>query len=240
MLKVLQAYGVWSQAVLLDGRLATGSDKFDIRLWNVADRACSCRLTESGRDTRALSAGADDHGTEVGCSATAASRANYNTTLPGTRLILALAVPAPDRLASAGSDYQIKIWDTKHDLISSTLTKHQDKISALALLPSSLMASADLSGHVKLWDVGVSKCVGGFKAHNGMIWPIAALPDGRLATGGADCVVKLWDVSVNLVLSAYYPTHDGALVAATSVVQVCERHVGRARAYPAGSGSCNV
>src|SRR5205085_2663844 len=63
--------------------------------------------------------------------------------------------PAGDRLASAGADRIICVWDTADGTELNAFRGHTDAVAGLAFLPQQpeFLASAGRDGQVKIWDI---------------------------------------------------------------------------------------
>lgn len=104
----------------------------------------------------------------------------------------AVAILADGRLASAGADGRIALWEDGKSTPVSVLEGHKAPITSLAVSPDgSLLASASWDGTVRLWplDGGGPRILSG---HQGNVNAVAFLSDGTLASAGEDKTVVLW------------------------------------------------
>ncbi len=101
------------------------------------------------------------------------------------------------RLASAGEDRTIKLWDAGTGLETLTLKGHTDTIRSVAFSPGgSRLASASDDKTVKLWEAATGKETLTLKGHTDAVKSVAFSPEGsRLASAGDDRTVKLWDAA---------------------------------------------
>ncbi|SPF52570.1 putative NTPase-like protein [Candidatus Sulfopaludibacter sp. SbA4] len=106
---------------------------------------------------------------------------------------------APDgsRVASAGSDKTIRIWDLRHpDTPPEVLLGHKGIVHAVAFAPDGQrLASASQDRTVRLWDLrhpGTPPHV--LAGHQDSVGSLAFAPDGSLlASGSNDGTVRVWD-----------------------------------------------
>jgi WD40 repeat protein len=118
--------------------------------------------------------------------------------------VLALKWLNDDRLASAGSDLNIRFWSIYNQSLVKTRTgAHTGPIQALALLTNGYLVSASDSPDyaIKFWNSSSYTFVFNItKAHGAnLIYCLESLPNGYLASGGADSNVKIWNSTFSLV-----------------------------------------
>lgn len=102
------------------------------------------------------------------------------------------------RVATAGVDKVIRIWDAISAKSLQTLEGHEDSIFALAVSPDgSRLASAGKDGTIKLWDLASPDTASDLRGHRGAVYHLAFSPDGsQLASCGEDDTrIFLWDVA---------------------------------------------
>jgi WD40 repeat protein len=103
---------------------------------------------------------------------------------------------SPDgrRLASAGRDEMVKVWDTATGQETLTLRAHT-MIPSVAFRPDGRrLASAGWDGTVRLWDPDTGQEIRTLKGHADVVFSVAFSPDGRrLASASGDGTVKVWD-----------------------------------------------
>ncbi|MFM7207926.1 MAG: WD40 repeat domain-containing protein [Planctomycetaceae bacterium] len=103
--------------------------------------------------------------------------------------------PDGTRLATAGYDGLVRIWDAATRQPIHDLKKHKGWVRAVAFSPDGTrLASAGEDGTVVLWDVAGGTEIASIAAHDGAATCLAFAPDGgTLASGGSDKGVKLWN-----------------------------------------------
>jgi WD40 repeat protein/uncharacterized caspase-like protein len=117
-----------------------------------------------------------------------------------TRPIRALAISPDGRvLASAGLDYDIKLWDIVTGKELNTLYGHKAAVWSLAFSPDGrVLASGGADSTIKLWDPVNGHELHSLSGHAGTVSSVTFSPDGRwLASGSWDRTVKLWDTETN-------------------------------------------
>jgi serine/threonine protein kinase/WD40 repeat protein len=115
--------------------------------------------------------------------------------------------PVADRLAIAGADGGIRLWDlrsrTRVHVLRTALHQrsgHDAAALALAFSPDgALLASGHVDGAVHLWDMAKGEAVPVKLRHDAAVGALAFSPDGAtLATGSQDSNLRLWDVGAAL------------------------------------------
>jgi WD40 repeat protein len=90
--------------------------------------------------------------------------------------------PDGERLASAGKDRTVKIWNPTTGQMIKELSGFRDQLETIAFSPDGrLLATGDSSGDIQIWDVASGRKRGGPTGH-GMgpaIWAVAFSPGGR-------------------------------------------------------------
>jgi len=108
---------------------------------------------------------------------------------------------SPDgaRLATAGQDETVRLWDPATGKCVRILTGHWGPVFGVAFSPDgALLATTDSSADqaAKLWDPATGACVRTLTGHSGPVFGVAFSPDGALlATAGGDHTARIWDIA---------------------------------------------
>jgi WD40 repeat protein len=183
--------------VLLDGRLAAGSDDGLIRLWDVQTGKETGILRGHLRTLWALCVLPDGR-LASGSSDRTIRLWDVKTCSEAFRLdghadaVGGLCMLPDGRLASGSRDHTLRLWDVDATEVSRR-EGHSNSITALCLLPDGRLASGSYDGTIRLWDVRTATETDRLEA-NAAVNALCVLPDGRLASASQDNAIRLWDV----------------------------------------------
>jgi hypothetical protein len=198
------AAGVTSLAVLGDGRLASGDDDGQIKLWPKDGTGEPVVLRHSSgvlslavlTDGRLASSGGLDGQIRLWPN----DGTGEPVVLRHGGSVDALAALPNGRLASGGDDGRIKLWPNDGTGEPVTLD-HDSWVRSLAVLTDRRLASGGGDGQIKLWPKdGTGEPT--VLTHGSDVQSLAALADGRLASGSLDGQIKLWLVEEEKLIAA--------------------------------------
>jgi WD40 repeat protein/tRNA A-37 threonylcarbamoyl transferase component Bud32 len=199
-------------------------DKGDLWLWDtrsrqkvrLADHAQGITCVAFGLEgaTLRLASGSHDKTVKVWDVRDGNGRLAYTVPFPDGPVYAVAFSPNGKRLAAAGRDGKVKVWDAVaagKGLVP--LEGHQGPVQALAFNhDGTRLASAGQDGTVRVWDVasGGKALV---LANSGNTFGVAFSPDGKqIASGGTDNTVKVWDATAGGAPLAVLKGHTQAVM----------------------------
>ena len=110
--------------------------------------------------------------------------------------------PDGKRIASAGYDKTVQLWDAANGNKLLAYRRHLGHVNALAWSPDSkCIASASADGSVQLWEADTGKLLHTYSEHQGPLYAVAWSPDGEyIASAGEDTTVQVWRAKTGLRL----------------------------------------
>jgi len=214
-----------SVAFSSDGAItATGNGDTKLRFWDTETRKLlgepvSASVSETVNsvvfdpDGSGLVSGSNDGllvAWDVASRAPAAGPLNV-----GKWAILSLALSRDGRVATAGSDGHVRVWERRSlKPLSTRPMRHQGAVYGLAFSPDDqTLASAGADNVIRTWDARTGMPVGddGMR-HDAAIKGLAFSPDGRtLASVGDDRTVRLWDLQSRRLITEPLVGHSRSI-----------------------------
>jgi len=121
------------------------------------------------------------------------------STLSGHKAFVMFLAFSPDqqRIASASSDYTLKVWDLKESKEIATLAEHKGMVWSVVFSPDAkFLVSASGDKTVRVWDLATNKQISVLSGHTSIIFSVAFSLDGTcVVSSAADYSVKLWNIA---------------------------------------------
>ncbi len=136
-----------------------------------------------------------------------------------TSRILALAwSPNGTRIATAGYDKTVRLWDTSNGKSSALYRGHSDHVNAVVWSPDGQrVASASDDRTIQIWDAVSRAMLMTLQGHVNKVTSLAwSLDSPRLASGSLDKTVLVWDTNSGRTLFVYSGHSDTVLSLAWS------------------------
>jgi serine/threonine protein kinase len=126
--------------------------------------------------------------------------------------------PDGDKLASAGEDRQVHVWQALSGKPIFTYQQHTRAVNALAWSPNSrYLASASNDYGVHIWQAASGKSLRCYQEHTHWVQALSWSSDGRLiASGDAAHQIHLWDAHSGQRNRLYQDHKEGILALAFS------------------------
>jgi cytochrome c len=107
--------------------------------------------------------------------------------------VRALAALPNGRLASAGFDSTIIIWDLARGQAVHVLRQHETAVNALVARPDGCVVSGGEDAQIKIWCEQGGAAGSTYTGHQGAVSALALAADGTLISGSWDKTVRLWN-----------------------------------------------
>ncbi len=191
-LETLWAFGPGAKVLL------SASD--DVSLWDVADgrllsliRPSSWVTAVALRDTPAVVATGHDNGAV--CLWEASGRPLRELTGPEEPVSVLAFSPDGGRLAAAGEDRIIRIWEVATGRLLGSLLRHSDRIDDLAWHPEGrFLVSGGWDRTARVWDTTTFEPVILLNTHAEQVTALAFHPDGTLlACADSANTIHIWE-----------------------------------------------
>ena len=141
--------------------------------------------------------------------------------------------PGGRRLASAGADGTVRLWDVARSApVGPPLEVDADGVWSVAFSPDGrMLATGGADWTVRLWDVGRGTQLGdALEGHTGEVRSIAFSRDGtRLASASEDGTVRLWDVGRQAPVGKPLEGHAGWVLSVAFSPDGAHARLGRRR-----------
>lgn len=112
--------------------------------------------------------------------------------------VLALALsPDGKKLASAGTDRLLRIWDLPTGKLEHTIENHADWVFGLSFAPDGKhLATASRDKTAKVWDLSAKESMLTFPDHQNSVYSVAITGDGKFGLScGEDNQVRQWQAT---------------------------------------------
>jgi WD40 repeat protein/serine/threonine protein kinase len=117
-------------------------------------------------------------------------------TLTGHRGDVYFVAFSPDgrRLASAGKDRGVRVWNIASQELMQRLDGHRDEVNLVGFVGNDTVASASDDGTIRLWNVATGQTKLQLDAQDGAVRALAIAPNLEcIASGGTGRMVHLWN-----------------------------------------------
>jgi cytochrome c len=150
--------------------------------------------------------------------------------------VRALAVMPDGRLASAGFDSAIIIWDLNRGQAVHVLRQHATAVNALIARRDGCLVSGGEDAAIKIWCEGTAAAAQ-LDGHTAAVSALAVTPDGRMiASGSWDRSVRIWDLAGQGRLLVEHPSPVTAVAfTADGTALITASQDGTLRQNPIGS-----
>lgn len=199
---------VTAVAFSADGSSVFVSGYHEITVWNASDGSLQQRWHNVGERTYALALAPDGKLLAV-AGGQPGRLGEVRLVDPNDGKLLGVLCSMPDvvldaafdaqgkRLAVAGTDATVRIYDVAERSLQMEITSHSDWVHAVAWShDGKLLASASRDKTAKVFDASDGKLLATFSDHGQPVYGVAFHPDGKSAySGGTDRRIYRWNVA---------------------------------------------
>jgi WD40 repeat protein len=187
---------------LAHGRVVTGSDNGDVRIWDARSGTLLARLEGHEKPVNVVSTSYPDQRETI-------ERRCYG-------IVNAVAISLDgQRIVSGSSDNTVRVWHTETGVELTRLDGHESRVNAVAFSPDGRrIGSASYDRTVRIWDAETGTQLARLDGHRDSVEAITFSPDGRrVVSGSADLTLRIWDAETGTQLAR----HDGHQNTVTAV-----------------------
>ncbi len=98
------------------------------------------------------------------------------------------------RLAAAGRDGNIRVWDTTSFKVVADLPVHRQRVFDISFLSSGQILSGSQDQFVKITDPESGRVITEFPRFAAKLYCVATIDERHIATGGSDNQISVWNV----------------------------------------------
>ncbi len=190
-----------------DGKLLASSGYHEILLWNpdngklvrritnVAERVYDLKFSSDGK-TLAAAAGTPAQIGELKLFSVEDGKLLGDFGVSDDAFFAVAWSPDGKKLASAGADRTIRVFDIATGKEELSIEDHADWVMGLAFSPDGTkLASASRDKTAKVFDAKTGDSLVTFNGHGDAVYGVAFTPDGKqVVTCGADKQIRIWNV----------------------------------------------
>ena len=192
---------------LPNGYIASASADFTVKIWNITDSNWSVIQTYANHTGMVYDLEYIDELTIASSSADKTIHI-WNITSGETKLVLDAGaevtclkfLPIERFLLSGQSNGSINVWNIETRSLNSSLVKHIDRVTDLALMSNeTLLASSSWDATVLIWNITTQQVIYILHGHTNKVTSLKVLSSSLIASGSMDNTTKIWDLNVGNV-----------------------------------------